>query len=668
MKLTIKKFEHVEERKVPTGRKLTRIKGFVTKNGAIHVPTQARRAFNPNKDIKLPPRQKKRAETALGIRKQNDKLPENIKHLKDFRTDDGDFSTYAWNGDIRQGEVTVHKSKDGYTMRNILLSDGVRGKGIGSQIYQAFNKESLDNTGNPLRSTKPRKLANGTTVHELSNDAKKVWDRFVSDGKAIKNDDGSYQFKGKNNDILANDISTDSAVEPVYDNMGKQLSNEIHQDKPETWGISRRDVDDAIERVFNKQKDSYDTHKEWLDSKDEFLNNGWLAETLNCDYDLYTTHIQKLPEGMSWVDVLDAYNDGKLPLKIEKPKGTPAIKIPNNVKAKPFGNLGEPQNREALSKDDLLKRWESANKKVNKNSKQEVQLARTELFLEYMSNPNMAETMGMPQSAIQKKMKSWSNISVKDRILQQRLNEGYSSANQWTGITNLNYISQQNIGLNSIDGFVKDIKAPAATGWMGAGGDMLRRNISDTLSAIDTRLSYKDLSFRVVDRIEDSMGNDKKSTLGTYNTNDKRIDIKHNSKNVISHEIGHYLDNKWGEELGFESGYASSVMQSANVDYLKRDGVSDNRIQWHKRVHEFVNDLSRKSDISSEYTQDRKEVFARFVAKFVDWTSEKAGRGRFNEHSYSSRNDRFGESDYINFVKLLQEKSYIDIEDSKGTK
>lgn len=56
----------VTERRTPIGRKLTRIKGYVTKKGAIHTPTQANRAFNPNKDVMSPVRSKI---SSLGIRK-----------------------------------------------------------------------------------------------------------------------------------------------------------------------------------------------------------------------------------------------------------------------------------------------------------------------------------------------------------------------------------------------------------------------------------------------------------------------------------------------------------------------------------------------------------------------------------------------------------------------
>ena len=50
MKIKLKTDDtNVEERRVPSGRKLSLIKGFVTRKGAIHDPSQANRAYNPNK-------------------------------------------------------------------------------------------------------------------------------------------------------------------------------------------------------------------------------------------------------------------------------------------------------------------------------------------------------------------------------------------------------------------------------------------------------------------------------------------------------------------------------------------------------------------------------------------------------------------------------------------
>ena len=54
--------------------------------------------------------------------------------------------------------------------------------------------------------------------------------------------------------------------------------------------------------------------------------------------------------------------------------------------------------------------------------------------------------------------------------------------------------------------------------------------------------------------------------------------------------------------------------------------------------------------------QDRKEVFARFVAKFVDWTDVNAGGSVWKDPYSMPKHDRFDTKDFMDYTKLLQEK------------
>lgn len=62
----------------------------------------------------------------------------------------------------------------------------------------------------------------------------------------------------------------------------------------------------------------------------------------------------------------------------------------------------------------------------------------------------------------------------------------------------------------------------------------------------------------------------------------------------------------------------------------------------------------------NEYTMTPTEIFARFVGRFTEWTRNTATNGRFG---YESKwyNDKFIEKDYIEFTKILQEKSKLDL-------
>ena len=68
-----------------------------------------------------------------------------------------------------------------------------------------------------------------------------------------------------------------------------------------------------------------------------------------------------------------------------------------------------------------------------------------------------------------------------------------------------------------------------------------------------------------------------------------------------------------------------------------------------------MNKIEDKADIHSEYTQRRSEVFARFIDKFCQWASREQ-----HGHDYGEYFDKFDQNDFRLFVRLLQEKSFID--------
>ena len=89
---------------------------------------------------------------------------------------------------------TVHESPDGFVVRNALVPDELQRQGIASRAYSDINARSLEATGNPLRSTGPRTLMTGETVHEMTPDAVSMWDSFVDRGLATKLGDKNYAF------------------------------------------------------------------------------------------------------------------------------------------------------------------------------------------------------------------------------------------------------------------------------------------------------------------------------------------------------------------------------------------------------------------------------------------------------------------------------------------
>jgi len=121
-----------------------------------------------------------------------------IKKIKSFKTDEGQFDVYDIDKEHRRADLfTVERNKDGFIVRNVLLPENMKRKGIATEIYKKINEESLKITGKPLRSTPERILRTGERVHELSKDAIALWDSFVKSGIAIKISEKSYEFKAQ---------------------------------------------------------------------------------------------------------------------------------------------------------------------------------------------------------------------------------------------------------------------------------------------------------------------------------------------------------------------------------------------------------------------------------------------------------------------------------------
>jgi hypothetical protein len=114
--------------------------------------------------------------------------------VNDFKTDEGQFSDYALASDVKKFKMfTVLKSVNGYTIRNAYVPDKYTRNGIATDFYTMINRESIQKTGKPLRSMRPRKVL-GRTVTILSWEAEKMWDNFVLKGLAKKIGDKDYIF------------------------------------------------------------------------------------------------------------------------------------------------------------------------------------------------------------------------------------------------------------------------------------------------------------------------------------------------------------------------------------------------------------------------------------------------------------------------------------------
>jgi hypothetical protein len=244
-------------------------------------------------------------------------------------------------------------------------------------------------------------------------------------------------------------------------------------------------------------------------------------------------------------------------------------------------------------------------------------------------------------------------MSVKDGRLEYQLNEGVPNEHQWMGFSNSSWINRMTIDPDELDQFVGNIEVPDDTGmqWRGQAGDTLRRYIMNTFLSIDTRILYDDLNFMIGDC-------EKRRHLGQYFNNKsmlhgkeikpKTVVISQLFQNTVAHEIGHYLDYKWGSKYIGEGTPLSMATPNYRV-------MPEGHKEWMQKFDQFMNQIEDKADIGSEYLQRRSEVFARFIDKFCQWTSGE--RGYRGESHYF---DKFNQNDFRLFVRLLQEKSFID--------
>lgn len=418
---------------------------------------------------------------------------------------------------------------------------------------------------------------------------------------------------------------------------------------PDQWGLSRSHVEDMIARV----KGASGIGSSYQDEDQRDITDDDLALWAENDFEIYNRYLSKLPENINAWDVFKAYRSGLLPSYISPPEKTKALDISDVPEVPVDGLFWEPYKYNHLDQASLLKLLQVAKTRVTPTNNPIVSDARHQIFLASFKDPDILNKLGIRQTDLNKMLRSWTNLPAKSLSLEKQINDGASNlTTEWTGISNSSYLSTMNIDARDIDGFFKDIKVSGDNdAWNDSRGESLRKWILRAVLAIDTHIKYDDLSFEVVDVIHH---NEFKNPRGLYMSPSKMIQIRESHPHTVSHEMGHYLDYKWTEDLTSMNTPVAFSDATFNVDKVFRDEESK---QFYHLFQEFVMDISERSEISSEYYQRRHEVFARFIAKFVDWVHKKAGNWEWGESHYR---DNFSEFHFIRFIKILQMKSYLD--------
>ncbi len=382
-------------------------------------------------------------------------------------------------------------------------------------------------------------------------------------------------------------------------------------------------------------------YNEWS-LQEKYMNNN--EDILNEEYNLS--------------DVLDAYLEGTLVGK-EKPKAK-RIDTSRNYGLRD-DRFYAPQKIENAKELLAL-----ANQKLTAANRNAVNNARAKVLL-FAHNKGAAELLGMSQAELNKKLRSWSAYSAQAKRISEAANRGVAEENRWTGIENCAYINKTAVADEEIERLAGGIK--------GKPNGYEKRYIARVMLAADTHISYKGLKFVFESKrdVNARFGNPNGRTNGFYSPGNAEVPdmivCSYDKPETVAHEMGHYIDTRWGRDLVGANSGALFLTRGVNEDMIRARHGEDG-IQFVRNFNIFINSLMDVNTAISSYTNDQAEVFARFFAKFVEWTDNIATGSKTYSYESNMYGDKFTQSQYVEFIKLLQEKAMLDAkhEASQGKK
>ncbi len=413
-----------------------------------------------------------------------------------------------------------------------------------------------------------------------------------------------------------------------------------------TMAEAKRMIETAfkISGIYDFYDGEYKTADEWLkaegvDEVEMYIEN---------DYDLQKKYIDSnediLNEEYSISDVLNAYLAGTLTGK-EKPK-------PKRLKTSQSTGLTDSRFYSPQKIADAKKTFELARQRAGGKNSAEVTRARAKIIL-FAHNKGAAELIGVTQAELNKLLRSWSNYSATARQISERINAGVAEENRWTGIENSAYVSKANVTDEDIDRLVASVEGESL-GYQ-------RRYIARVMLAADTHIDYSGLKFKFASSQEVNADNRSGGRVnGFYNDGNRLIEVAHNKPHTVAHEMGHFIDAQWGRDLvgSPKSSYLWLTM-GVNADIV-RERFGEPGVQFLNNFKLFINSLADVNNTNSTYTNDRKEIFARFFARFVEWTDNIATGNKHYSYETTAYGDKFTQAQFVEFARLLQEKAMLD--------
>ena len=462
-----------------------------------------------------------------------------------------------------------------------------------------------------------------------------------------------------------------SADTIVYDDDGRiiPISERFNENKKDiryslkdsdgnTLSKEQQDIDEAINQsmTMEQAKDMIQRAftlggiKEWFDGEykngDEWLKGeGARAVSLvvENEWQLQQKFLDKVPGVLNGdffaEDIIEAYEKGTLTGKVKQ----------NVVKRLDTSKSTIATDTRVFAPKEIenaQERYKVASERVTNANRDKVYQARADIIM-FAHNRGAAEALGLTQSELNKKLATWARYTARAREVSMRINKDVALFNKWTGIENSNVLNRATVSNAELDNLVNEIKGDS-NGWQ-------RSYIMRTMLALDTHIDYSVLNFEFVGTPKTTFG---KSVNGLYDNSHRKITVKHNAPHTVAHEMGHFLDYQWARDLNCSGALTDGFGRNKQIDADVK--------QFLTNFDEFIEQIENVADLRSEYTMDRKEVFARFVSKFVQWVDLVANGKYSYSQEYLSYNDKFTTSQYVEFVRLLQEKSMLDSKNISG--
>ena len=545
--------------------------------------------------------------------------------------------------------LNIFENKNAISLGNLVVKKELRNKGKGQQILNDIidyaNKTGKTITLTPTSEFNTKEKlkkwykANGFVENKGKNTDFTISDTMykLADTKKQKDTQNERSFSLPQNDNNEYSLSDEELKTQEDTSEENEIDRKINQ------SMTMKEAEEMVQRAFvaGNIRDWYDgkykNGREWLEGEgiDE------VAMWIDNDYDLQQKYINSnddiLNEEYLIDDVLEAYKNGtligKAPMKASR------LDVSKDTGYKDDRFYAPKQTKEGI---DL---YNKANTRVTNANRQEIYKARAD-FIINAQQPGYIESLGIDSKEALNKMKQWAGYNKTAFELSNRINKDVSMQNRWSGIENSSIVNNITVSDEQMKEMVKEVK--------GNSSEYERKYITSTMLAIDCHTDFSNLTFDFVDPTTKLQ--DRDSVLGQYNPTDDVISIRISGQNTVSHEIGHYLDHLFGRQL---FGNNRGITDAANRRNIENKNLTDNQKQFIQNFSSWFDGIESSADIGSKYKMEPTEVFARFVARFTEWTKNVATNNRYG---YESKwyDDHFTNAQYIEFTKLLQEKSLLD--------